>query len=80
MCGMHKLMPGEAGGVQDILTAGRMRRRLLDIGLAPGTTVVCVGTSPLGDPSAYLIRGAVMAIRACDGQNILVERGDAPWA
>lgn len=80
MYAMSDLRPGESGVVQEILTVGRMRRRLLDIGLAPGTRVICVGQSPLGDPSAYLIRGAVMAIRATDGQNVLIKRGDAPWA
>ena len=79
MYAMSDLRPGESGVVQDILTRGRMRRRLLDIGLAPGTQVVCVGQSPLGDPSAYLIRGAVMAIRASDGRDVLIERGDTPW-
>jgi ferrous iron transport protein A len=51
-----------------------MRRRLLDIGLAENTVVECVGRSPSGDPAAYLIRGAVIAIRKCDGRLIRVER------
>lgn len=34
-----------------------MRRRLLDIGLIPGTRVTCTAVSPAGDPAAYLIRG-----------------------
>ena len=37
------------------------------------TKVMCLGLSPLGDPAAYLIRGAVIAIRAKDSQNILVK-------
>jgi ferrous iron transport protein A len=49
-----------------------MRRRMLDIGLAPGTEVECLGRSPAGDPSAYLIRGAVIAIRASDGHDVLL--------
>lgn len=52
-----------------------MRRRLLDLGLVAGAQVECVGKSPCGDPSAYRVRGAVIAIRARDGRDVLVERG-----
>ena len=43
-----------------------MRRRLLDIGLVENTKVECVGQSPSGDPKAFLIRGAVIALRLSD--------------
>ena len=49
-----------------------MRRRLLDIGLVENTEVACLGRSPSGDPSAYLIRGAVIAIRSVDCATIIV--------
>ena len=49
-----------------------MRRRLQDIGLVKNTCVRCLGRSPGGDPSAYLIRGAVIAIRAADCRDILI--------
>ncbi len=67
-----ELKPGDVAIVSDLLATGRMRRRLLDIGLVKDTTVTCVGTSPSGDPSAFLIRGAVIAIRSEDGADILV--------
>ena len=44
----------------------------LDIGLTENTLVECVGVSPLGDPAAYAIRGAVIAIRKTDSKNILI--------
>ena len=53
-----------------------MKKRLMDIGLIPGTAVECVGESPLGDPRAYLIRGAVIAIRRTDGREISVFGGE----
>ena len=58
--------------MRKLLTQGEMRRRLLDMGLVPETIVECVGKSPLGDPKAYLIRGAVIAIRSSDTKNILI--------
>ena len=51
---------------------GSMRRRLQDIGLIEGTKVECVQKSPAGDPVAYLIRGAVIALRAEDSAGVLV--------
>ena len=59
--------------VSRLLSSGSMRRRLLDIGLIENTDVECIGTSPGGDPSAYLIRGAVIAIRSEDCSGILIE-------
>jgi ferrous iron transport protein A len=68
------LTVGQSGIVTALRTQGSMRRRLLDIGLIEGTTVKCVGRSPGGDPAAYLIRGAVIAIRDRDSATILIER------
>ena len=48
-------------------------RRLLDIGVISGTRVKCVLKSPLGDPTAYLIRGAVMALRKEDCLDVMVK-------
>ena len=71
---LYGLCPGETGTVRAVAADGSMRRRLQDIGLIPGTPVECVGRSPLGDPSAYRIRGAVIALRASDCGGILVGR------
>ena len=71
---LDELQVGECGVVTEIHTTGTMRRRFLDMGLIEGTRVMCVGKSPAGDPSAYRIRGAVIAIRSDDGRRILVRR------
>ncbi len=68
------ISPGESARVLRLEVKGSMRRRLLDIGLIEGTEVECVGKSPLGDPSAYLIRGAVIAIRCDNSKDVIVER------
>ena len=52
---------------------GSMRRRLQDLGLIEGTRVECLQRSPSGDPTAYLIRGAVIALREEDSSKIIVE-------
>jgi Fe2+ transport system protein FeoA len=53
-----------------------MHDRFTDLGLVPGTYVKCVGRSPGKDMKAYLIRGAVIALRNVDCQSILISRGD----
>ena len=67
---LNELKPGEACVINKILTNGDMRRRFMDIGLLENTKVSCVGVSPMGDPKAYLIRGAVIAIRSEDSKEI----------
>lgn len=64
------LQVGESCTVTDIHARGSIRRRLLDIGLIEGTRVKCVMKSPCGDPVAYQIRGAVIALRNEDGARI----------
>ena len=51
---------------------GGLRRHLLDMGLTEGARVECLHRSPLGDPAAYAIRGAVVALRDCDSARIAV--------
>ena len=74
-----ELKEGQRANVIALNNVGAMRRRLLDIGLIQGTVVECVGRSPSGDPAAYLIRGAVIAIRDRDSADILTESWDRPW-
>ncbi|MBQ4612046.1 MAG: ferrous iron transport protein A [Clostridia bacterium] len=77
-----ELKPGESATVRALLSIGGIRRRLMDIGVIDGTTVTCVGRSPGGDPAAYAICGAVIAIRDRESAEILVdplERGALPW-
>lgn len=52
---------------------GHQRRRLLDLGLVPGTVVEVEMGSAFGDPLAYRVRGALIALRRQQAQAILVE-------
>lgn len=69
---LSEINPGESACVRTLDTKGSMHRRLLDIGLVEDTLVECVGKSP-GGLSAYLIRGAVIAIRPEDCREIYVD-------
>lgn len=70
---LNEIKPGETAVVKSLTVHGGMRRRLLDIGLVEGARVQCTMISPLGDPAAYLICGAVTAIRSADSCGVLVE-------
>ena len=50
-----------------------VRRRLLELGLVPGTRVSVVGVSPLGDPLELEVRGSRLSIRKKDALTIEVE-------
>lgn len=52
---------------------GLTRRRLLDLGLLPGTEVKALLRSPLGTPKAYDVRGTILALRLEDASKIMVE-------
>ncbi len=69
---LANLQVGERARVASLLSRGSMRRRVQDIGLIEGTEVEGVQKSPAGDPVAYRIRGALIALRSEDSSNILV--------
>jgi len=66
MKSLKDLKQGDCCVIDVIPENNSMRRRLLDIGLVENTRVECVGQSPSGDPKAFLIRGAVIALRLSD--------------
>ncbi len=74
---LENLRPGQTGTVLALRLEGALRRRLRDLGLVEGVRLRCLGRSPLGDPSAYLICGAAIALRKTDSRRIEVEV--EPW-
>lgn len=70
---LNELPIGSTGKVRKLTASGTIRRRLLDLGLINNTSVKSLMKSPSGDPTAYEIRGAVIALREDDASKILVE-------
>lgn len=70
---LNELPIGRKAKVKKLLSEGAVRRRMLDLGLIYDTVVEALQKSPSNDPIAYLIRGAVIAIRFEESSNILVE-------
>ena len=69
---LNNLSVGESCTIKKIKDSSKIKRRLLDIGLIPGTKVECVLSSPSNDSLAYLIRGTTIAIRKIDSKEIEV--------
>jgi DtxR family Mn-dependent transcriptional regulator len=70
------LRPGESGRVTSLAQRcrGAERRRLMDLGVLPGTVIRAELRSPSGDPTAYWIRGALIALRVEQSDMIWIER------
>ena len=56
---------------------GAERRRFLDLGILPGTKITAEMRSPSGNPTAYIIRDALIALRAEQASLIQVKKKKA---
>lgn len=69
---LSSILPGQYVYVTGLRHNREMNRRFRDLGLIEGTLVECLHQSPWGSPAAYLIRGAVIAIRKQDADMVCV--------
>lgn len=67
---LNMLPIGSKATVKSLKASGLEHRRLLDLGMVEGTQIEAVLKSPLGDPVAYNIRGALIALRNEDAAKI----------
>ncbi len=75
---LSNLAVGETAEVITIaaIARGAERRRMLDLGILPGTIITAEIRSPSGDPTAYRIRGAVIALRENQARLIKVKKSE----
>jgi DtxR family transcriptional regulator, Mn-dependent transcriptional regulator len=71
---LSALAPGEGARVTSIsrLCRGQQRRRLMDMGVVPGTHIAAELDSLTGNPRAYLVRGTLVALRREQADQIFV--------
>jgi ferrous iron transport protein A len=60
---LDSLKAGQTATITAVHSTDAERRRLLDLGILPGTKIENVMPSPLGDPVAYRVRNSVVALR-----------------
>jgi DtxR family Mn-dependent transcriptional regulator len=73
---LASLQPGERARVVGLSRAcrGQQRRRLMDLGILPGATIAAEFRSASGDPTAYIIRGATIALRRKQASMIHIDQ------
>lgn len=67
---LSALRLGEHAYISRVGGKADMARRLTDLGLLPGTRIACELVSPSGDPVAYRVRGALIALRKRDADGV----------
>lgn len=70
---LNDLRVGEHAKVSLIATQGAYRRKLLAMGLLPGTVFQVVRVAPLGDPVELRVRGSLISLRKEEAATISVE-------
>jgi ferrous iron transport protein A len=73
---LNQLCAGESGVITIVGGTGVLRRRLLDMGLIPKTTVLMRKMAPLGDPMELSLRGYELTLRAQDAREIQIEAAE----
>ena len=69
---LDRLAPGESGRIARIDAEPGVKRRLMELGLVPGTDVEMVRTAPLGDPLEVTVRGLHLSLRRTEAARIHV--------
>ena len=71
---LEDLAPGQSGTILSIGNkSGTVKRRLVDMGLTPGTEVRVTKIAPLGDPMELNLRGYELSIRKGDAEMVEIE-------
>lgn len=64
---------GDSGVVIMVEGEGRLRRRLFDMGITPGATILLKKKAPLGDPIEISLRGYELTLRKSEANLVLLE-------
>ena len=70
---LDQLKVSQEGTITAVGGQGALRRRLLDMGLTPGTRIMVRKVAPLGDPIELYLRGYELTLRQEDARSISVE-------
>ena len=74
---LEALKPGESGVILRVGNErGPVKRRLVDMGLTPGTQITVRKVAPFGDPIEVNLRGYELSLRREDARQIAVATGE----
>ena len=69
---LKEAKPGETVAVKALTATGPLRRRIMDMGITKGTTIMVRKVAPLGDPIEITVRGYELSIRQSEAEHIEV--------
>ncbi len=72
-CRLDQLGPGDRCVIRGIDGDPGIVRRLMELGLVPGTPVELVRVAPLGDPCELVVRGTHLSLRRSEAGHVHVE-------
>jgi Fe2+ transport system protein FeoA len=64
---------GKSGQVLSVGGEKTLRRRLLEMGITPRTTITVKKAAPMGDPIELFLRGYVLSLRLADAEKIKIK-------
>ncbi len=70
---LHELKVGQRGVIVHVSGKGPTKRRMMDMGLVPGSEVKVVRVAPLGDPIEFTVKGYSLSLRKSEASNVQVE-------
>jgi len=70
---LKDLKIGKSGIVLEVGGEKALRRRLLEMGITPRTTITVKKAAPMGDPIELLLRGYVLSLRLADAEKITIK-------
>jgi DtxR family Mn-dependent transcriptional regulator len=70
------LQPGQSGTITKIGGTGRLRHRILDLGLHIGEKIAMVKTAPLKDPVEFALNGNDIILRRAEAELIQIKSDD----
>jgi ferrous iron transport protein A len=70
---LDHLLPGASAIIHGIDGDGPLVRRLMDLGLVPGTAIRYIRSAPLGDPLELVVRGTHLSLRRSEAARVHVE-------
>jgi Fe2+ transport system protein FeoA len=73
MMTLEQVAVGGSVVVENVGGARSFRRRLMELGIIPGTRVQVLRIAPFGDPLELCARGCHLSIRAADARQVAVE-------
>lgn len=74
---LHSMTPGARGRLIEVGGERTFRRRLMELGLLPGTQVRLVRRVPVGDLLELEVRGCHVSLRGSEAAQLMVEPEDA---